>query len=223
MSRSPQKSALERLKQAIGNTPAFTCEQAQDQLALLVEAESLGEDVDNQAQFRDVLNHLDHCEDCAELYAQIAEDVDALFSDTVPALQTPQNIPTFFTPARQTDAMELHVLGGLAQRFRLWFRLPQLQAQADILGKNPQAHPLFVDEIPEVANKPVVSVTLLDQEHGTELRVAIRDLSSKGPWQVTLESSQFRVTQTTNEQGLVSFIDVPLHDTSEITIHCSLA
>jgi hypothetical protein len=223
MSRSSKKTALERLEQALQASSSLSCEHVQAQLELLVQAESAGEDVDNLEQFQGILNHLDSCEECIEIYEQLSEEVEDFFADDAPAFEQPQFIPNFFTPTRQTDTMKLHVLGGLAQRFRLWLRLPQFPLAQGTLSEDAKNYPLFVDEVHEMNNKPMVSVSLIEQDQQSALQVAISDLNNSGPWEVSIEHGDFQASQTSNEQGITTFTNVPFQNLSELTIHCSLA
>src|SRR5262249_33096301 len=131
---TPDKHPAARLLQALRQIDDFACEQAHDLIPALVDAEFAGEDVDAAPEYAALLRHLDHCEACAALYAGISEDLATLADTTVPLPADRPATPAFFTPVRQSEHVVLRVFGGLARRFELALRAPQLTAGPATLG-----------------------------------------------------------------------------------------
>src|ERR1044071_6308992 len=73
----PAPSLTERLLQALSTDNELTCEQAEELIPLLVQAEASGEDVYTDPQFTKLFQHFDTCERCAETYAVLAAELAA--------------------------------------------------------------------------------------------------------------------------------------------------
>jgi predicted anti-sigma-YlaC factor YlaD len=90
-----------RLRQALAWSGEHDCAAAQRQIAVLLDAERAGQDVDAMPAFAALLRHLDRCAACLALYAALAEDLDALLDLASSPPQLPPSPPAFFTPVRQ--------------------------------------------------------------------------------------------------------------------------
>jgi predicted anti-sigma-YlaC factor YlaD len=86
-----------RLHQALAGRSEHDCATAQRQIAVLLDAERAGQDVDAMPAFAALLRHLDRCAACLALYAALAEDLDALL-DLAGLPPLPPSPPAFFTP-----------------------------------------------------------------------------------------------------------------------------
>jgi predicted anti-sigma-YlaC factor YlaD len=86
-----------RLHQALAGRSEHDCATAQRQIAVLLDAERAGQDVDAMPAFAAFLRHLDRCAACLALYAALAEDLDALL-DLAGLPPLPPSPPAFFTP-----------------------------------------------------------------------------------------------------------------------------
>jgi predicted anti-sigma-YlaC factor YlaD len=218
---TPDNQPAARLLQALRQTDGLACEQAHELLPAFVDAELAGENVDATPAYVALLRHLDHCEACATLYADMADDLAALADPSVPLPADRPKAPPFFAPARQSENVVLHVLGGMSRRFKLWLRVPQLSAGAATLGGG-TALPLFMGELPEVEGSPLVSVSLSIDGGLAELRVAIREADAATPWQVQITTGTSPQTATTDAQGIARFAGLPSNALSQITLNCSV-
>lgn len=111
MGASSQKlpAALERLGNALWNPDedAFSHEQCRNSLPQYIFAEVMGEPV--ALRFPLVKQHLDHCDECGEEYAEL---LDTAWAEQRGTLMKPQSIPRpdlSFLPARES-AFEERVL-----------------------------------------------------------------------------------------------------------------
>lgn len=218
---TPDNQPATRLLQALQQSDDMACEHAHDLLPAFVDAELAGEDVDKAPAYAALLQHLDQCESCATLYADMADDLAMLTNPALPLPADRPKAPPFFAPARQSEQVILHVLGGLSRRFQLWLRVPQLSPGAATLSGG-TAIPLFMGELPEVAGSPLVSVSLNIDGSEAELRVAIRDASAATPWQVQVATDTFLQTSTTDGQGIARFGGLPIRSLSQLTLNCSI-
>jgi hypothetical protein len=94
-----------RLRQALAWSGEHDCAAAQRQIAMLLDAERAGQDVDAMPAFAALLRYLDHCAACLALYVALAEDLDALLALAGLPPQLPPPPPVFFTPVRQRQGM----------------------------------------------------------------------------------------------------------------------
>lgn len=210
------KAPVLRLREALQPSDALSCEEARDRLPALVEAEMGGADVDNDPVFAELLQHLDGCVECATFYAGLADDFALLIDPSEPLPAVRPAMPTFFAPARSSENVVLHVLGGVLRRFQLALRVPTLNtATATLSGTS-----LFFSELPEVTGKPLVSVVLRPQGDLAELHVAIREAEGNQQWRVRLTAPSYEQTATTNEQGIAQFSGLLMANLSELTLEC---
>lgn len=92
-----REQAIARLRQALDQPDTLSHEQAQAQIADLVEAEQRGEDVDSQPQFAALLRHLATCDACLEIYLGVSQDMARLSGEAdLPPMG--EYAPGFFTP-----------------------------------------------------------------------------------------------------------------------------
>lgn len=214
-----RQTAAVRLRDALATGTDLTCEQAQDDIPALVEAELAGVDVDTRPEYAQVLRHIDQCEGCAELYATLAEDL-ALVVDIEAAVPNAQpDQPAFFKPARESENVVLRVLQGALRRFELGLQLPRLLPSIATLGNKAQAT-LFTDALPELAGSPVVSVSLHAEGDSTTLVVAIREPTSVG-WHVQALIQGETRSAHTDQHGIARFPQVPVSGLLELTLICS--
>src|SRR5689334_5993795 len=89
MTDEPTEEQAARLLKALEAQDDLSCEEARTGLSALVEAEAAGVDVDAAPEFAALLRHIDHCEGCTELYAQLAADLEALAGAAGERLEAP--------------------------------------------------------------------------------------------------------------------------------------
>lgn len=212
-----EQQAAAWLLAALQNQDTLSCEEAQAQLPTFVEAEAAGEDVDAAVEYATLLRHLDQCNDCAELYAQLAEDLEAFTSNAATQPQFQLTPPTFFTNARQSESVVLRLFGGARRRFELSLALPRLAPTLPTLGGAQSAN-LLTDTLTEVAGSPLVSITLTPAQRGADLLVAIREPAAQTRWQVRVIAGEHVQTTTTDAQGLARFSGVPVMDVQQMTV-----
>lgn len=206
-----------RLKQALERHDDLTCEQARDLLPALVEAELAGADVDTQPEYEALLRHLDQCEECTVLYAHLAEELSALaglVDDLPPVRPRPQS---FFTPVRESENVILRVFEGIARRFEIVLRVPQLSSTVATLNTHAT---LFADTLPEIENAPILSVALDASVQPTDLLVAIRETALDSRWEVQIRAGQTVRRIITDQQGIARFSAFAPADIQEITVNC---
>jgi len=197
-----------RLRQALAAPDELDCAAAREQIPALVDAERAGQDVDAAPTFAALLRHLDHCASCLALYAELAEDLDALVgeAETLPPIQP--SPPSFFTPVRQREGLVLRVLGGQRRRFELILAPPRLAPAIATLSGGQRAS-LFQDSLVEVAGAPLVAVTLSVGEGTAELLVAIREATAGARWQVRLAVGDDLRSAVADERGIARFGGLP--------------
>ncbi len=203
-----EQQVAARLIAAIDETDELNCEQAEAELAALVEAEQAGTDVDNNPEHAALLRHLDRCENCLELYAGLSKDLEAVAGETTALPQTTLTAPSFFGPARQSDSVVLRVLRGLTRRFELTLAPPRLVPAIANLGNGQRAE-LFSDHLSEIPGNPLVAATLNVGDESMELLVALREATSSSRWQVQLTFGELAYMQTTDDLGIARFKNLP--------------
>lgn len=217
---SDERNAAMRLLQALDQQDELTCEAARDRIPLLVEAELAGEDVDAKPEYATLLQHLDRCTACATLYAELAEATAALV-DTSERLPNDQPaMPTFFTPARQSEHVVLRVLQGLVRRFELALPVPTLSPGWSTLAAGEQVT-LFTDTLSEIQGAPLVSIELRAQAGSGELRVAVGSTEGTPRWQIQATINGMVHTAITDERGIATIAGLPLVDLQNLMIMCS--
>jgi predicted anti-sigma-YlaC factor YlaD len=204
--KATTEQQLARLRQAIESAGGLTCEQVRAALSAFVAAERAGDDVDADPVYAALLRHLDSCADCSALYAEIAEDLEALVGPAEILPQVELTPPTFFTIARRNDSLTLRVIKGMRRRFELDLALPRLAPVITTLGDGRTT--LFSDSLTEVDGAPLVSVSLHASEGPAELLVAVRDSSTATRWRVQLVIGDAARTATTDERGIARFGDL---------------
>ncbi len=214
---APNDPQAARLLQALRQQSELSCEQAEQQILALVEAELAGVDVDERPEFAAVLRHLDSCVDCAERYAELAEELAAsagaqeALAEQLPAVQP------FFASARRSEQVLLRVLGGQLRRFELELYPPPLpKGQASFATLSGEA--LFADTLPEVAGDPVVSVALNGTGEQRELLVAIRDTNATTRWRISATAGGQTRTAITDDQGVARFGAVPVTQLDKLAL-----
>jgi hypothetical protein len=214
-----EQQAAARLLGALQEQDTLSCEEAQALLPSFVEAEAAGEDVDAASEYAALLRHLDICDDCAAMYEQLAEELEALTSAPEALPQTTLTPPSFFTTARQSENVIVRVLQGLRRQFELDLALPRLAPQLPTLGGG-QSASLFTDTLSEVSGSPLVSISLTPSEGGADVLVAIREPAAQTRWQVQLIVGDHVQTATTNAQGMARFSGVPVTDVQQVRLMC---
>lgn len=122
--------------------------------------------------------------------------------------------------ARQHGGVELTVASGRQRAFELKMPVPA-RPTLPVLGGHES---LFSDYLPEIAQAPMVSVTLReeDDEHIT-LLVGISETFRTERWQVELLlGEQVQASATTNEVGIARFAHLPrtLLEQPQIALRC---
>jgi hypothetical protein len=209
-----------RLLDALSAPDDVTCEQARAQVPDLVDAERAGQDVDEAPEYVALLQHLGSCEDCTALYAELAEDLEALLGEEEVLPQIRPAAPAFFAPARDSESVVLRVLRGLTRRFELTLAPPQLAPAIATLSGGQQAN-LFNDRLGEVKGEPFVVVTANVDEGRAAVRVAIREASAEARWRVRLTAGDIERAAITGAQGSVQFDDLPVAGLQELTLYCA--
>lgn len=219
---NPEREAAERLLHALKPSGALSCELARILIPALVEAEFAGEDVDTSPVFAPVLRAIDHCPDCAELYAQLAADMEALLGDaeTAAALEpTPLKPPTFFTPTRASEHIVVRVLQGVARQFDLSLATARLLPAAGTLSGGRQIN-LFTDHLSEVSGAPLVSVSLQVENDAAALLVAVREAEATTRWEVRTMVADQMHTATTDDHGIARFAPIALAALDALVVRC---
>ncbi|HEU4324247.1 MAG TPA: hypothetical protein VFS21_13935 [Roseiflexaceae bacterium] len=214
---APNDPQAERLLQALRQQSELSCEQAEQQILALAEAELAGVDVDERPEFAAILRHLDSCVACAERYAELAEELAASagaqegLAEKMPAVQP------FFVPARRSDQVLLRVLGGQLRRFELELYPPPLpKGRASFATLSGET--LFADTLPEVVGDPVVSVALNGTGERRELLVVIRDAHASTRWRVSATAGSETRSATTDDQGVARLGAVPVADLDKLAL-----
>lgn len=206
---------IARLQQAIESASELTCEQVRTALAAFVAAERDGVDVDADPAYAALLRHLDSCADCNALYAKIAEDLAALVGPSEVLPQAELTPPTFFTTARQNDAVMLRVIKGRRRRFELDLALPLFAPVITTLGSSWAM--LFSDSLIEVDGAPLVSVAMRANTDAIELLVSVRDPAGTR-WQVQFVLGDATDSVATDSRGSAHFGDLALAGLSELRL-----
>lgn len=220
-------SPQQRLWAALSAESELTCEQAEELLPLLVQAEAEGEEVASDSRFAALFRHLDICEDCALLYAQLSQDLAAVIAgSSEPLVVTPAARP-FFVPKRpptkeyKSPAWVLQVWNDMIRSLELVTQPLTLTPKRDVLGVNEHNRALFSDRVPDLKDKPIFSVTLQRQNEQTLVRVVLRDIRTATTWQVRLAAGGQVWEQQTDERGVADFTEVrPDSIAGGMTITC---
>ncbi|GAB4189987.1 MAG: hypothetical protein OHK0022_02500 [Roseiflexaceae bacterium] len=214
---NPNDPQVVRLLQALRQQSELSCEQAEQQILALVEAEQAGVDVDQRPEFAAILGHLDTCVDCAERYAELAEELAGLVAPQEALVEAVPAVRPFFAPARQSEQVLLRVLGGQLRRFELELYPPPIptgRASFATLG----SEALFADTLPEVAGDPVVSVALNGTGDQRELLVAIREAAATTRWRVSALAGGDTHTALTDDQGVARLGRVAVADLDKLAL-----
>lgn len=214
------RAAAARLLDALSAHDQLSCEQVQDRLQALVEAELAGVDVDAVPEYAQILHHLDQCEDCAGLYTALAEDLSAFVDTTETLPSEPATAPSFFPPVRQDEHVVLRIFGDAIRRFELALRMPQLAPSVATLGSGSRVT-LFTDTLSELNGSPVFSVALSAEGDVAELLVAIREAQATPRWQIQFKAGDVVRTTTTDERGIAVFAQLPLASLQLLTLTCT--
>jgi hypothetical protein len=211
--------AAARLAAALSAHDDLRCDEAEPLIPALLEAERAGEDVTGNPAYTALTQHLDHCEACLNLYAQLAEDLEAVVGvlEVLPAVAPAP--PTFFSPPiPKGDHVLLQVLRGIVRRFTLTFDLPRLAPALATLGG--QQRTLYSDTLREVAGAPLLALTAGRGPEGVWLQVAVREPSQKTTWQIRLDLGDQTLIATTDSHGIARFTLPPTAPLGEVQLHC---
>lgn len=219
MTNKPDPSAAARLLRALEAPDPLTCDAARPQLGAFAEAEAAGLDVDSSPAFAELLQHLDHCADCAARYAELAADLDTMLNPQRAPMPSLSPAPNFFAPARQSEGVTVRVLGALRRAFQV-----QLRAHIPAPGVLSGAANLFADTLPEVEGAPLLAVTFEPATAGTQARllVAVRNPGADTQWDVQLTTAQGSQRAATDAQGVARFAGVALAEGDTIELHCRI-
>ncbi|HEY0734030.1 MAG TPA: hypothetical protein VGD69_03920 [Herpetosiphonaceae bacterium] len=225
MNRKPRsgQEAASILQGLFNAADDLSCEQAQQQLPGLVDDERAGVDVDQIPAYAALLQHLDHCADCTDLYEALSENLAALTNEQVelpPANVTP---PAIFAPGRRSGPVVIRVLQGLKRRFALDIAMLTFRPAVETLGKGPQIQ-LFTAKLPELAGNPFVSVVLKLGAAQPALAVTIREGSRPATWHVQFHLGEQVYSATTDEHGiaeLTGFTLEQLRTADQMAVSCA--
>jgi hypothetical protein len=127
---------------------------------------------------------------------------------------------TSFRITRRQGGVELAVASGPERQFHLTVPIPPTPALAVLSGHDS----LFSDHLPEVAQSPMVSVTLREVEPARlTLLVGVSETDPAVRWQVDLlEDEQLLASVTTSQVGIAQFNDLPrtLIERRQIRLRC---
>lgn len=214
------RDAARRLLQALDTPDPLTCAQAELLLPALVSAEQSGVDVDQDPSFSSLLNHLDNCERCIALYAQMAEELNALaaFAEEQADQLTPPP-PTFFAPVEQREGIALRIIRGLIRRFELTLPVPRLAPALATLSTGEQIG-LFDDTLTQIEGSPRLSTVLTVQQSLATLSVTVRD-TTRSAWQVQLTVGTVTRTGVTDDRGRAVFRELAIEQLHDVVLRCS--
>jgi hypothetical protein len=185
-----------RLIEALRQPDALECAKAEILIAMLVQAEAMGEDVDDDPRFAPVLRHLDHCADCLALYEEVSEEL---------AVTTAQQLG-------QLGGMPLDIRPGQHVQMR---PLEPVRRRFEMIIPNPRHHrPTMLRERPEPYGvrpvEPQVQIDITEGEHGLTLRVVLLDVAPGESWLVTVTADGFYAEARTDVEGDMLFSGVPV-------------
>ena len=211
--------ASARLAVALNTPDALPCEDAESLIPALLEAEYAGEDVANNATYAALTQHLDHCESCLNLYAQLAEDLEAVVGEAKVFPSIAPTPPVFFSaPIPNGDHVLLQVLRGIMRRFTLTFDIPRLApALATLSGMQ---RTLYSDTLHEVAGTPLLALSAGRGPEGVWLQVAVREPGQKTTWHIRLDLGDQTLTATTDARGVARFMLPTDASFGEVRLHC---
>lgn len=221
--RQTEWEQQERLLQTLAEDTALSCEQSEELLPALVQAEAAGEDVDSDPAYAALLHHLDTCPDSAAKYAALVADLATITAPAPATSASPAMAPPrFFQPApvRQTERFTLRVWNGIARAVELLVSPPALVPKLATLSRS-KSETLFSDRVTELPGDPLVVVMLTAQEQDGLIQVAVRDATAGTRWQVQLTIGAERLEQTTNTQGVAQFPGIALAGLSQMTVTCA--
>ena len=193
-----EHGAAARLLHALQAADELSHEQAQSQLAALVEAEQAGEDVDALPEFALLLQHLDTCADCLALYEHLSADVAVLLDNASP-LPAPALRPALAPLVARASNAAVRVLRGLRRRFELSVNVPRWQPAA---AGEPQQRTLFSGTLDDLVDTPTVEVQLRQQDAHPILQVMVRDQNPDTRWRVLLTQGEHSFSAATDAQGV---------------------
>lgn len=201
------------------------CDQVQDQLGELVEAERLGVDVDGDPRFAALLLHLDGCPDCLDLYSALTLELDAIegkvaLPEEAPAaakLALPEGAPPVSAAApaptaeamsvvRRSEQLVLRLLSTARDGFSLTLLAPRRPLLGTLSGGAQVS--LFSSVIPELESAPLVAVAV-DPGDQPRLLVVVRGQADPAPWSIHLRLRDVVAEATTDAQGVARFPAIP--------------
>ncbi|HEY0601325.1 MAG TPA: hypothetical protein VGD58_00375 [Herpetosiphonaceae bacterium] len=225
MNRKPRsgQEAASILQGLFNAADDLSCEQAQQQLPDLVDDERAGVDVDQIPAYAALLQHLDHCADCTDLYEALSENLEVLTNEQVELPQTNVMPPAIFPSGRRSGPVVIRVIQGLKRRFALDIAMLTLRPSIEALGKGPQIS-LFAAKLPELAGNPFVSVDLKLGAAQPALAVTIREGSRPATWHVQFQLGEQLYSATTDEHGiaqLTGFTLEQLQRADQMAVSCA--
>jgi hypothetical protein len=186
MTSTNDRAGAARLHAALGQPDTLSCAEAEAAIALLVEAEAMGQDVDDDPVFVPILRHLDRCADCLALYEAVSEDYAAtLAAQRAPRIATVQP----FAATRPA---------GGARRFE--FTLPPPV-------RRPHAMIREASSSYGAPTQPDVEATRGDD--GTSVRVVVRHGTRGTRWIVNVSAGDVHMQAQTDADGVAVFDGVP--------------
>ncbi|MBA3944203.1 MAG: hypothetical protein H0X37_06520 [Herpetosiphonaceae bacterium] len=215
--RGAQQAA--RLWQALNETSSLACAEVAPLLDELIQAEAQDVDVERDPRFKPVLQHLNQCEQCTELYAEMSEDIAMVTSGPVVPVPAMLKPPVFFPAAatRQGQRWSLRVWQEVKRSFELLITPPQLAPKMAVLGSG---EALVAERLDELPGTPLVAVTLTGTGEQPRLRVAVRDATPGTHWRIILTMGEHHAEAITDEQGVTDFV-LPPSPLAELRLSCT--
>lgn len=225
MTRKPlsESEASEVLQRGLEISHELTCEQAQALLPAFIAAERAGVDVDNEPAYAALLRHLDESPECADLYAAMADQLDALEGAAEQLPPVPTTLPRFFEETAQGGTAVLRVLKGLTTRFGLTLSLPRLGPPVSTMGGGDSVT-LFSDTLETVERTPELEVTLYPYGEAPELVVSLREQRAVDHWRIQLQLGDAVYTAVTEDQGearISGFSEADVRAVEQLELLCT--
>jgi hypothetical protein len=196
-----EKQAAERLLSALDQPEDMHSAELRDLIPALVNAEQAGEHVASDPRFAALLLHLEHCEECLEIYEQLSIDLEALISEEEqPQLSRPA--PNFFEPVRRTEKALLRIIRDVKERIELALTIPQLAPVGMVLGDSTDV--LFRDQLAELPGHPLVVVALELSADTPIIRVAVRESAATRRWEIQARLGDQSYSVRTDERGIAA-------------------
>ncbi|XSG77321.1 hypothetical protein ACP8Y2_09970 [Herpetosiphon llansteffanensis] len=222
MSYQDSQNPNQRMQQLYNRLTAKPepCANYHDLLLQAAQFEADEVDIDTDIRFTALFEHLDLCLDCAEEYAEVVEMLRA-YANAGQPVELQKQRAFFAQPAptaERKDPKRWLKLWQAAKR-QLELHLPTINLQPMLPTMATTA--LYNSQLTEFTGKPFFVVALIDTQSPPVLKVTLREPQPK-QWQVTVQTSKQRYSQTTNAQGNAEFTTIPAAELSQgIVLTCA--